>query len=128
MKGNVTYLDTKDDETKEELPRRPRYAWYLNANYRWNQRLTLNLDVNIVGSVRSDFDAISPHGRFLLGRNPGYKKVDLAASYALVDQWRFLKSLRLLGRIENLLDAEYQEVKGFPAPGFNFLIGIRATL
>jgi vitamin B12 transporter len=128
LKGNVTYLDTKDEETKEELPRRPRYAWYLNANYRWNQRLTLNLDVNIVGSVRSDFDAISPHGRLLLGRNPGYTKVDLAASYALVDQWRFLKSLRLFGRIDNLFDEEYQEVKGFPAPGFNFLIGIRATL
>jgi vitamin B12 transporter len=128
LKGNVTYLDTKDDETKEELPRRPRYSWYLNANYRWNQRLTVNLDVNIVGSVRSDFDAISPHGRFLLGRNPGYTKVDLAASYALLDQWQFLKNLSLLGRIENLLDEEYHEVKGFPAPGFNFLIGIRATL
>ena len=128
LRGNVTYLDTKDEETKQELPRRPRYVWYLNANYRWNRRLTLNLDVNIVGSVRSDFDAITPHGRYLLGRNPGYTKVDLAASYALVDKWRFLKGLKLIGRIENLLDDQYQEAKGFPAPGFHFLIGLRATL
>jgi vitamin B12 transporter len=128
LRGNVTYLDTKDGETKEELPRRPRYVWYLNANYQWNQRLTFNLDVNIVGSIRSDFDAITPHGRYLLGRNPGYKKVDLAASYALVDTWGPIKGLKLTGRIENLLDEQYQEAKGFPAPGFHFLIGLRASL
>ena len=90
--------------------------------------MTLKLDVNIVGSVRSDYDVISPEGRLLLGRNPKYKKVDLAASYALLDQWRFLKGLKLFGRIENLLDDQYQEAKGFPAPGFNFLIGLRASL
>jgi vitamin B12 transporter len=127
LRGNFTYLDTKDRETREELPRRPRYVWYLNANYRWNHRLTLNLDVNIVGSVRSDFDAISPDGRLLLGRNPGYEKVDLAASYTLVEQWGCLKGLNIFGRIENLLDDEYQDAKGFPAPGINFSIGLRAT-
>jgi len=128
LRGNLTYLNTKDEETKEELPRRPRYAWYLNANYRWNHRLTLNLDFNFVGSIRSDFDAITPHGRYLLGRNPKYKKVDLAASYTFLDEWKFLKGLTLVGRIENLLDDKYQEAKGFPAPGFNFLIGLQATL
>jgi len=128
LRGNVTYLNTKDEETKEELPRRPRYVWYLSANYRWNNRLTLNLDVNIVGSTRSDYDAITPHGRYLLGRNPKYKKVDLAASYTLLNEWRFLKGLKLIGRIENLLDDQYQEAKGFPAPGFNFLVGLKATL
>ena len=128
LRGNLTYLNTKDEETKEELPRRPRYAWYLNANYRWNHRLTLNLDLNFVGSVRSGFDAVTPHGKYLLGRNPKYKKVDLAASYKLLDEWKFLKGLTLVGRIENLLDDEYQEAKGFPAPGFNFLIGLQATL
>ncbi|MFQ5842465.1 MAG: TonB-dependent receptor plug domain-containing protein [Thermodesulfobacteriota bacterium] len=128
LRGNVTYLDTEDEETHEELTRRPRYVWYLNANYRWNQRLTLNLDANIVTSVRSDFDAISPDGRFLLGRNPGYEKVDVAASYKLLHKWTLLKGLTVFGRIENLLDEEYQEAKGFPAPGFNFLIGLRASL
>jgi vitamin B12 transporter len=128
LRGNVTYLDTEDEETREELPRRPRYVWYFNANYRLNPQLTLNLDVSIVTSVRSDFDAITPEGRFLLGRNPGYEKVDLAASYKLLDQWRFLKGLTLFGRIENLLDEDYQEAKGFPAPGFNFSIGVRASL
>ncbi len=128
LRGSLTYLKTKDEEMKEELPRRPRYVWYFNANYRWNNRLTLNLDVNFVGSVRSDFDAITPQGRLLLGRNPKYKKVDLAASYTLLKNWKFLKDLTLVGRIENLLDDDYQEAKGFPAPGFNFLVGMRATL
>jgi len=90
--------------------------------------LTLNLDVNFVGSVRSDFDAITPQGELLLGRNPNYTKVDLAASYNLLKKWGFLKDLTLVGRIENLLDDDYQEAKGFPAPGFNFLVGLRATL
>ncbi len=128
LRGSVTYLDTKDEETQEELPRRPRYVWYLNANYRWNHRLTFNLDVNIVSSVRSDYDAIATDGSLLLGRIPGYEKVDLAASYVLLDKWRFLKDLKLFGRIENLLDEEYEDAKGFPAPGFNFLIGLQTTL
>lgn len=128
LSGNLTYLNTKDEAAKEELPRRPRYVWHLNANYSWNHRLTLNLDFNFVGSVRSDFDAITPDGRYLLGRNPKYKKVDLAASYTFLDKWKFLKGLTLVGRIENLLDDEYQEAKGFPAPGFNFLVGLEATL
>ncbi len=128
LRGNVTYLDTEDHETGEELPRRPRYVWYFNANYRWNHRLTLNLDVNIVSSTRSDFDAIAPDGGFLLGRNPGYEKVDVAATYVVVDQWKFLKGLRLFGRIDNLFDEEYQEAKGFPAPGINFSVGLGATL
>jgi vitamin B12 transporter len=128
LRGNLTYLNTKDEETKEELPRRPRYIWNLSASYRWNNRLTLNLDVNSVGSTRSDYDAITPHGRYLFGRNPKYKKVDLGASYTLLDEWKFLKDLRLIGRIENLLDEQYQEAKGFPAPGFNFLVGLKATL
>jgi len=128
LRGNVTYLDTEDEETKEELPRRPKYIWHFNANYRWNHRLTLNLDVNIVSSARSDFDAIAPEGSLLLGRNPGYEKVDLAGSYELLGQWGFLKNIRLFGRIENLLDENYQEAKGFPAPGFNFLIGLQASL
>jgi vitamin B12 transporter len=128
LRGNVTYLDTEDEETKEELPRRPRYVWYFNANYRWNRRLTLNLDVNIVTSTRSDFDAIAPDGGLLLGRNPGYEKVDLAASYTVLDRWRFLKGLRLFGRIDNLFDEDYEEAKGFPAPGFNFSVGLQATL
>jgi vitamin B12 transporter len=128
LRGNFTYLDTEDEETKEELPRRPRYVWYLNANYRWNHRLTFNLDVNIVSSVRSDYDVIATDGSLLLGRNPGYEKVDLAASYVLLDEWRFLKDLKLFGRIENLLDEEYEDAKGFPAPGFNFLVGLQASL
>jgi vitamin B12 transporter len=128
LRGHVTYLDAEDEETGEELPRRPRYGWYFNANYRWSHRLTLNLDVNIVSSTRSDFDAIAPDGGFLLGRNPGYEKVDVAASYVVVDQWKFLKGLRLFGRIDNLFDEEYQEAKGFPAPGFSFSVGLGATL
>ena len=128
LKGTATYLDTKDEETKEELPRRPRYVWYLNANYQWNQRLSFNLDCNFVGSVHSDYDAISPEGELLLGRNRQYTKVDLAASYSLMEQWKFLKDLRLIGRIANLLDEQYQEAKGFPAPGFHFSIGLQTSL
>jgi len=127
LRGNLTYLNTKDKETTEELPRRPRYAWYLNANYRWNHRLTLNLDFNFV-EASVPISMPSPPWKVPIGRNPKYKKVDLAASYVLLDEWKFLKGLTFVGRIENLLNDEYQEAKGFPAPGFNFLVGLQATL
>ena len=48
--------------------------------------------------------------------------VNLTASYELIE------GLELYGRVENLLDEDYQEVLGFSNPGIGAFIGIRATI
>lgn len=55
---------------------------------------------------------------------PAYTKVDVAGS---VDIWRAANrsALSLTGRIENVLDKEYETVIHFPAPGRVLLVGAR---
>jgi vitamin B12 transporter len=48
-----------------------------------------------------------------------YTLINLAASYDIS------KNFRLFGRVENLLDKGYEEVKGFGTPGLSFFGGIR---
>ncbi|UCD85110.1 MAG: TonB-dependent receptor, partial [Deltaproteobacteria bacterium] len=60
--------------------------------------------------------------------NPGYIKMDLATSYKLFKDYRMIDELQLFGKFDNILDKEYFEVMGFPAPGFTFLAGLKVVL
>ncbi len=115
--ANYTYLEPKDRITNQELRRFARNRWNISATYRPIERLTTSLIVHVVSS---QFEST------LVGRNEGYTRVDLAASYDLLSNLKPLENLQLFGRIENLLDEDYQEVFGFPALGLNFLIGLKA--
>jgi len=125
---NYTYTSTEDKETGEELSSIPKYMLNFNIAYDISQRFNLNMDMNFVGSeFASASNIIGLDGNPLGERNPSYKKVDLAASYILLEDWDLLKKLTLYGSVLNLLDEEYTEVIGAPSPGINFLAGLRAT-
>jgi vitamin B12 transporter len=47
---------------------------------------------------------------------------------AVTGSWAVLPSLALFGRIENLLNARYEEVLGYGTPGISAYAGIRAQL
>jgi vitamin B12 transporter len=47
--------------------------------------------------------------------------VNLAVSYDIT------KNFQLFGRVENLLDKEYEEAKGFGTPGLSFFGGIKLS-
>ncbi|MGD1887254.1 MAG: hypothetical protein ACFB01_09075 [Cohaesibacteraceae bacterium] len=49
-------------------------------------------------------------------------RVELTASYQAHDH------MEVLGRVENLFDADYEERAGFNTPGLSVFAGIRATL
>lgn len=51
----------------------------------------------------------------------GNTAVNLAGSYEL------FQGIEVIGRIENLLDQEYEEVLGFSTPGIGVFIGVQAT-
>jgi vitamin B12 transporter len=135
--GNYTLLDTKLDAASDvfdsaagilvpnpevglPLYRRPRHSGSASVAF-IGGRFDANLDGVFIGK-RRDFDP-ALFSRFdTKGRpiyNGGYTKLDLAGSY------RLSSLVSLFGRIENLLNQDYEEVLGYPAYRLNFSAGMR---
>ena len=104
------------------LPRRPKHRGSVGLNY-LQDGLNVNIAAKIVGR-RDDFRAASPFGNTT---SPGYARVDLASSYVLPWRTAWVKQTSVFGKIENLFNKKYEEVDGFRARPFNFLLGMRAT-
>ena len=114
VSANYTFLDTEDEATGKPLLRRPAHKANININLNPVSPLNLNLDINLVGQ-RFDNDFGAGGEAFY----PGYAKLDVAL------WWDLSGRLRLLGRVENLMDAQYEEAAGFPAPGRAFYGGVQ---
>ena len=109
-----TYTDTEDPDG-EPLPRRPRHVASINLGYELlDGKATLDLGIDY-------------HGKQLNRKaNPvmldGFYLVNLAAAY------RVTRRVELFGRIDNLLDEDYEEVPGYRTTGIRVFAGIRGTL
>ena len=117
LRADYTYTVAKDDLTDEELLRRPKHKASLNGTWQvtddWSLSSTLLyvspwIDVNRSGSETG------------LHAN-GYTTVNFNTSYDLNEHWS------LFGRIDNLLDRQYQDPLGFQHPGIGGFGGVRAT-
>jgi outer membrane cobalamin receptor len=94
----------------------------LNLGYRARDLASFDVSIARVGS-REDLDFTTfPAKRVTLSC---YTRVDLAAAVALVPGRPGRPVLTLTSRVENALDARYEPVKGFPAPGRTVLVGAR---
>lgn len=61
-------------------------------------------------------------------RLPPYTRIDASVQWHVVSSAVRGETLTLLLRADNLNDASYEEVTGFPAPGRTVVIGVRAAL
>ncbi|OGP35748.1 MAG: hypothetical protein A2X88_02980 [Deltaproteobacteria bacterium GWC2_65_14] len=61
-------------------------------------------------------------------RRPGYARVDLFTRYRWILPHGDFREVAVSGKIQNLLDREYEERKGYPAPGINFLLGAEVRI
>jgi len=61
-------------------------------------------------------------------RRPGYARVDLHGRYLWRTGSREAPQVALTGKIQNLLNRDYEERKGYPAPGINFLLGAELSI
>jgi outer membrane cobalamin receptor len=135
--GNYTLLDTNLDaassmfdsakgslvpnpEVGLPLYRRPRHSGSASVAF-IGGKFDANLDGVFTGKRRdydpAYFSRFDSQGRPIY--NGGYTKLDLAGSY------RLNSSVSLFGRIENLLNQDYEEVLGYPAYRLNFSAGMR---
>jgi len=109
----ATYLDTEDD-TGLPLLRRPEWSgsWTLHGSF--SKHLNGDITMLYVGA-RDDVDPIT----FERTRTSSYTSADVALAYSL---WN---GIELTARALNVLDKEYSEVLGYPAPGRRYLFGLR---
>jgi vitamin B12 transporter len=109
----ATYLDTEDDDGLPLL-RRPEWSgsWTVHGNF--SQHLSGDLTVLYVGA-RDDVDPIT----YERSRAQSHTTGDITLAYSL---WT---GVEITGRVLNVLDKEYQEVLGYPAPGRRYLFGLR---
>jgi len=108
VSGNYTRLDAVNPDTGLQLPRRPKNIF--NATVTWRPTGKLSLVAGLNSTGRQIDGAVTLQG---------FRVVDVRASYRVDDQISFY------GRIENALDADYQEVAGFGTPGIAAYAGVR---
>lgn len=119
LRAAFTIMRTSDPDGGE-LVRRPGETGSLNISYRFlEDRALVDLGVIHNGSQR-DFAFDAMFNRFAVTLD-SYTLVNLAGSYRLTEK------LELFGRVENLLDEEYEEVFTYGAPGIAAYAGMRVS-
>ncbi|WP_116365338.1 TonB-dependent receptor plug domain-containing protein [Parahaliea mediterranea] len=107
--ANYTYNDTENAEGSTRL-RRPEHLGNLSLSWQ-----PLGGSLMLALHLRAARDALDTDGQAL----DDYEVIDLNASYTL---WR---GLEVYGRVENLLDEDYQEVRGYHTAGAAAYAGVR---
>jgi vitamin B12 transporter len=118
---NYTYTDTENLAIDRPLAREPRHRWNGTITWQALPRLTLFTQVH---AVTSQFE---PTGGSNGVYNSGHTRVDVGGTYRILNRYAFLKALDLTGRVQNLLDEGYAEVRGFPSLGIQGFLGLRAS-
>lgn len=121
ISGGYTHLRTVDRQTDEELLRRPNDSGFVQIQWDATKNIVMNLNATFVGE-RRDLDPQS----FLPKENPGFQKLDFALRWNLLRDAYRIKRLYAVLKIENLLNKNYEEALGFPAPPRTFLAGMMA--
>ncbi len=109
----ATYLDTEDDNG-QPLLRRPEWSGSWTIHGAFSRHLTGDITFVYVGD-RDDVDPVT----FERTLAESYTTGDIALAYSL---WN---GVEITARVLNVLDEEYQEVLGYPAPGRQYLFGLR---
>jgi vitamin B12 transporter len=118
LRGSYTYTDAKDKVTGLDLLRRAKNKIGFATNYRFSEKGNINFDLIWVGK-RADIDYSSyPASRV---DTPEYALANLAASY------RLTKHFQIFGRVNNLLNRDYEEVVGYGTPGVSAFGGIKMS-
>jgi vitamin B12 transporter len=130
-RANYTYLDTTvtDDggiggqntfPQGQPLLRRPRHSGSVSAGFQQN-RLDAEATLYVKGaSIDRDFSQPGAPRVDL----PGYQKLDLAVAYTLFRDVMGLRHVVWKTVFQNVLNQNYQEVRGFSSPRLSALTGI----
>ncbi len=116
LDGSYTYTDT-DDGNGNELVRRPKHLASINSSYLLsNQKTRLTAGIQYNGKQDDyEYDVFWNTTQVSLS---DYTLVNAAISH------QFNEHIELFGRVNNLLDEEYEEVLTYGTMGINAMVGI----
>lgn len=129
INATYTYSDSRADDPntadtgRVREVRRPLHSGSVNLNRSWlDRRLNVNLAAAYTSDREDDFfppPFFYPAERVTLD---SYMLLTLAARYRLTE------TVEILGRAENALDADYEDVYGFATPGAAAYLGLRVSM
>ena len=108
LSANYTYLTARDRSSGSQRARVPKSSAFARLDWRAGRKLNTSLSLTYNGRENDAFGTVG-----------AWLRLDLRASYALSDRFE------LFGRIDNLLDENYQDVFGFGTPGISAFAGLR---
>ncbi|MFC3052790.1 TonB-dependent receptor plug domain-containing protein [Kordiimonas pumila] len=109
--ANYTYASSKDRDTDLRLIRRPKHQAYAVIDWDVTDRLSTQVSATYNGNELDTGNRT----------NDSWIRLDLTAAYKVTD------SIELYGRVNNLLDEEYQQILGYGTPGIASYFGVRAN-
>jgi vitamin B12 transporter len=118
LSANYTYLHSLDEQTHDDLIRRPRHKFDVGVEYKATERLRLNAGVGFVGG-RDDlvFDMTTYATRRV--RLAKYAVWHFGAEYDLC------KNVTLFGNVDNAFNEQYEDVSGYGTPGLAAYTGAK---
>jgi vitamin B12 transporter len=117
LRADYTYTVARDDETGQELLRRPRHKVTFGGTWLVTDRLRLTTNLTWLGSW------VDGNRSFSIPRlnAPGYFVANVAAAFDAGH------GVQLFARINNLLDRRYEDPVGFQRPGSGAFAGARVN-
>ena len=115
---SYTYTNSTDKSTGRERIRNPRHRVGVDAGWRFAPGFKSTLSINHVGEQDdNDYSLPEAEQQVTLQR---YTKIDVTLAYRVSDRYE------IYGRIENLLDEDYEEIVDYGVPGLGGFVGLRA--
>jgi len=121
LRGQYTFT-LAQDSNQTQLTRRPKHLASLNLNYQFSRKrgnLNIGLDYSGTQTDTEFSDNFSKSNRVRLS---SFLLMNVAASFEL---WN---NFSIFGRIENILDARYEEALSFGSPGIRGTLGIKTRI
>jgi vitamin B12 transporter len=112
--GQYSLVDTEDRATGRDLARRPRHSATVYVDWSSDLGLSLGADLRLVGGSFDDAANTVQLG--------GYEVFDVRAAYPIGG------GLELFGRVENLLDSDYQTAAGYNSTPRGAFFGVRGRM
>ncbi|HOF34313.1 MAG TPA: TonB-dependent receptor [Spirochaetota bacterium] len=110
--ANYTYTISKDDKTDEDMLRRPRHKYSAGISALIMQKTDVSLTYDYTGKRYDTFNYLPV-------------KVDSYSTLNAVVNINTTENTSVFVRIDNIMNKEYEEVKGYDAGGINVRCGLK---
>jgi len=130
LRASYAWTRARDEVRHVPLPNRPIHRGTFTVDVMPIKQLHVQLLVDAVGKrywgTNTDLIFVDSNGVPSDGTLDPYVKIDLAGSYSFKLK-HIPQSVTIMAKVENILNAKYQEKYGHPMPGINFLAGASAN-